>query len=210
MTLMAPARGRKAPPDADAGSSAAASREQDERLVERAQAGDSDAFNELAEKHTPMMLRILFRMLKDCERAWDAVQEALIKGWRNVGKFEGRSKFSTWLTRIGINEAYRGLARSPAEASDLDSIGDTVPGWGDRPDETFESREFLGVVSTALDSLPEDHRVPIVLRDLEGLSNRDAAESIGIEERAFKSRLHRGRMALRAELDDYFEAGYVK
>ncbi|MGB6424712.1 MAG: sigma-70 family RNA polymerase sigma factor [Solirubrobacterales bacterium] len=180
-------------------------------LIKRAQAGDAEAFNELADRHGSMVRRVLFRILKDCEQAWDAMQEALLGAWRNIGKFEGRAKFSTWLTRIGINEAYRGRRRSGPEVVGLeDSIGERVPDWGNRPDETFESREFLGAVGTALDSLSPDYRTAVVLRDLEGLSTRDAAASAGIEERAFKSRLHRGRMALRAELDEYFSAGYVR
>lgn len=179
-------------------------------LIERAQAGDAEAFNELAERHGSMVRRVLFRIVKDCEQAWDAMQEALFKAWRNIGKFEGRSKFSTWLTRIGINEAYRGLKRNSHELVDLDdSVGERVPDWGNRPDEIFESREFLGAINNALDSLSTDYRTAVVMRDLEGLSTREAAASVGIEERAFKSRLHRGRMALRAELDVYFDSGYV-
>jgi RNA polymerase sigma-70 factor (ECF subfamily) len=73
----------------------------------------------------------------------------------------------------------------------------------------FESREFLAAVERALGELPVDYRVAVTLRDLEGLSLREAADVVGIGERAFKSRLHRGRMALRAMLDQYFEEGYL-
>ncbi len=183
----------------------------DERLVARAQDGDRDAFNQLAERHSSMLRRVLFRITKNCEAAWDAMQDALLASWRNIGRFEGRSKFSTWLTRIGINEAYRGLRKGRAELLDLDdSVGELVPDWGNRPDQTFESREFLAAVSSGLDDLSVDFRAAIVARDVEGLSTREAAASLGIGERALKSRLHRGRMALRAELDSYFDEGYVR
>lgn len=182
----------------------------DERLVARAQDGDRDAFNELAERHSSMLRRLLFRITKDCEAAWDAVQEALLSSWRNIGRFEGRSKFSTWLTRIGINEAYRGMRKGQMELLELDdSVGERVPDWGNRPDDVFESREFLAAVSAGLDELSSDYRAAVVARDVDGLSTREAAEALGIGERALKSRLHRGRMALRAELDGYFEEGYA-
>ena len=182
----------------------------DERLVTRAQAGDQRAFNQLAERHSSMLRRVLFRIVKDCDAAWDAVQEALISAWRNIGRFERRSKFSTWLTRIGINEAYRGIRKRQHETVALDDlVGERVPDWGARPDEVFASREFLGAVSEGLDALSEDYRTAVVLRDVEGLSTKEAAAAVGVEERAFKSRLHRGRMALRAELDGYFAEAYV-
>jgi len=183
----------------------------DAGLVARAQAGDQQAFNELAERHSTMLRRVLFGITKNCEAAWDAVQEALLAAWRNIGGFEGRSRFSTWLTRIGINEAYRGLRRGGAELVELDdSVGDRVPDWGARPEEASESREFLAAVAKRLDGLPDDYRTALVLRDVEGFSTREAAEALEIGERAFKSRLHRGRLALRAELDGYFEEGYAR
>jgi RNA polymerase sigma-70 factor (ECF subfamily) len=79
-----------------------------------------------------------------------------------------------------------------------------IPAWGARPDELFESREFLAAVDHALAGLPHDYRVAVTLRDVEGLSTAEAAEVVGIGERALKSRVHRGRLALRGELDDYF------
>jgi RNA polymerase sigma-70 factor (ECF subfamily) len=114
------------------------------------------------------------------------------------------------LTRIGINEAYRGLRKGRVELLELDdSVGERVPDRAARPEEASESREFLAAVAARLDELPDDYRTALVLRDVEGLSTREAAEALGIGDRAFKSRLHRGRMALRAELDGYFEQGYA-
>lgn len=182
----------------------------DDVLVLRAQDGDRRAFNELAERHSSMLRRVLFGITKNCEAAWDAVQEALLAAWRNIGRFERRSKFSTWLTRIGINEAYRDLRNGRAELLELDdSLGERVPDRRARPEQSFESQEFLAAVAERLDDLSEDYRSAVVLRDVEGYSTREAAATLGIGERAFKSRLHRGRMALRAELDGYFEEGYA-
>lgn len=179
--------------------------------MRRAQDGDSAAFGELADRHSSMLRRVLFRIAKDCEMAWDAMQEALFGAWRNIGRFQGRSKFSTWLTRIGINELYGDLRRARHETVELDdSVGERVPDWGAAPDRALESQEFLGAIEGGLDGLPESYREAVVLRDVEGFSTREAATIVGIGERAFKSRLHRGRMSLRSGLDDYFSEGYVR
>jgi len=181
----------------------------EDRLVSRAQAGDGRAFDELADRYSTRLRRLLYRITRDCDAAYDAVQEALVRAWQNIGRFEGRSRFSTWLTRIGINEAYRGIRRTRAEIAQdpHDLVGEHVHDWGNLPDEVFETREFLAAVDGALAELPRDHRTAVTLRDVEGFSTSEAAEVLGIGERALKSRLHRGRMALRSSLDDYFAEG---
>ena len=128
----------------------------DERqLVTRAQAGDSEAFNELADRYSTRLRRVLYRITRDCDAAYDAVQEALFHAWQNIGRFEGRSRFYTWLTRIGINEAYRVMRKAPVELLDIDdSVGQRVPDWGSLPDDVFESREFLRAIDTAIGELP--------------------------------------------------------
>lgn len=176
----------------------------------RARAGDSAAFTVLVDRYSTRLRRLLYRITRDCDAAQDAVQEALTRAWLSIDRFEGRARFYTWLTRIGINEAYNGMRRQPAETLELDDqVGERVPDWGRRPDELFESREFLGAIDQALARLPLDYRTAVTLRDVEGLSTEESAEILGIGERALKSRLHRGRMALRAQLDGYFEDGYV-
>jgi len=212
----APASEARATSDPDSGlqsasraSSTLAAEEQ--RLVARARAGDQAAFAILAEPYRVRLRRVLFRITRDCDAAQDAVQEAMTRAWLNIDRFEGRSQFYTWLTRIGINEAYNGMRRQPAETLELDDqVGERVADWGGRPDEVFESREFLRATDEALGRLPLDYRAAVTLRDIEGLSTTEAAEILGINERALKSRLHRGRMALRAQLDSYFAAGYVR
>lgn len=175
----------------------------------RARSGDDAAFGILAERYRVRLRRTLFRITGDCDAAQDAVQEALVRAWLNIGSFEGRSGFFTWLTRIGINEVFR-TRRPPTETLDVDDgVGARVPGWGDQPDRVFESREFLSAVGRALGRLSLDYRTAVTLRDVEGLSTAEAAEVLGIGERALKSRLHRG-MALRSHLDHYFEHGYAE
>lgn len=177
----------------------------DDALVARAKAGGDDAFEMLAERHSTPLRRLLYRMTRDCEAAKDAVQEALASAWRSLGRFEGRSRFSTWFTRIGINAAYSGMRRENELLFDpQDDLHRDSPDWGNQPDEVFESREYLAAVDTALQQLPDDYRTAVVLRDVQGYSTEEAAELLGIGQRALKSRLHRGRTALRARLDDHF------
>lgn len=182
----------------------------DEQLVKGAQGGDRAAFDQLVERHLTTATRVANRLADNREAAADAVQEALLRAWQRIDAFEGRARFSTWLVRIVVNEVYRAGERSTPELPEPpDLVGERVPTWGTRPDEQFETREFLDAVARALDELPLDYRTSVVLRDVEGLSTAEAAEVLGIGERAMKSRLHRGRMALRAKLDGYFEEGYL-
>jgi RNA polymerase sigma-70 factor (ECF subfamily) len=175
-------------------------------LVALAQAGDEDAFEQLVSRYSPRLSNVLVRITREPEGAQDALQDALLRAWQNIGRFQARSSFFTWLTRISINEAYRTIRRNQAPAALPldDAAGERIPHWGGQPDEVFESREFLAAVDAALSRLPLDYREVLVLRDVEGLATSEAAEVLGIGERALKSRLHRGRMALRRELDEFF------
>jgi len=184
---------------------------EDRHLVALAQAGEREAFDELAGRYSVRLRRVLWRITGDLEATDDAVQETLVRAWRNIARFQGRSGFFTWLTRIGINESYRAMRGSNQEPLGLlDDVGRRIPDWRARPEDTVESREFLAAVERALGGLPTDYRAAVLLRDIEGMSTIEAAEALAINERALKSRLHRGRMALRAELDSYFREGYVR
>lgn len=179
----------------------------DQELVAAAQQGDEAAFATLVNRYGTRIRHILARITADEDAAQDAMQDALLRAWKNIRSFQGRSGFFTWLTRIAINEAYRTRRRADGRAALPldDAIGERIPTWGHQPDEIFEAREFLNALDAALDSLPEEYRVAVVLRDLEGFDTGEAAGLLGIGEAALKSRLHRGRMALRREMDSYFK-----
>ncbi|MGO9959803.1 MAG: RNA polymerase sigma factor [Solirubrobacteraceae bacterium] len=181
-----------------------ASRElSEDALVERAAGGDTAAFEELVMRHADRLFASLRRFGLDDAEAQEVAQETFLRAWRSLPRFERRSAFFTWLYRIGFNEAQRRLARRPAAGSlvspderPLEEFVDERPG----PAEQAESRELRLALDRALAQLPADLRVPVVLRDIEGLSTREAASLVGLGEPAFKSRLHRGRMALRGLL----------
>jgi RNA polymerase sigma-70 factor, ECF subfamily len=180
-------------------------------LVRRARAGDQDAFAQLVMNHADRVYGALRRFGLDPDEADEVAQEVFVRAWRGLARFEERSQFSTWLYRIAFNEAQRRLSRRPAPRAqpDPDRGADPIlalpeaPELG--PDAQTLDREFQKALEEALDELPADWRTAVVLRDVEGLSTHDAAEIAGVREAAFKSRLHRGRMQLRALLEPYIE-----
>jgi RNA polymerase sigma-70 factor, ECF subfamily len=175
----------------------------EETLIARAAGGDMAAFEELVMRNADRLFASLRRFGLDDAEAQEVAQETFLRAWRSLPRFEGRSRFFTWLYRIGFNEAQRRLARRPAAGivvstaeRPVDELADGRPG----PTEQAEREELRAALRRALGELPVDLRAPVVLRDIEGLSTREAAAVLDLGESAFKSRLHRGRMALRSLL----------
>jgi RNA polymerase sigma-70 factor, ECF subfamily len=179
-------------------------------LIRRARAGDEDAFAELVATHADRVYSMLRRFGLDPDEADEVAQEVFVRAWRGLARFEERAQFSTWLYRIAFNEAQRRLSRrrparaerEPDRVHPIDSLSESLE-LG--PEAQTLDRELERTLESALAELPADWRAAVVLRDVEGLSTRDAAEVVGIREAAFKSRLHRGRMQLRALLGPYLE-----
>ncbi|MGA2012464.1 MAG: sigma-70 family RNA polymerase sigma factor [Solirubrobacteraceae bacterium] len=172
-------------------------------LVRRAADGDMSAFEELVMRYADPLFASLRRFGLDEAEAQEVAQETFLRAWRALPRFEQRSRFYTWLYRIGFNEAQRRLARRPAAGvtvtageDALADVADARPG----PAEEAEQEDLRRALARALGQLPPDLRVPVVLRDIEGLSTQEAASLLELGEPAFKSRLHRGRMALRGLL----------
>ncbi len=179
-------------------------------LVRRAQAGDQEAFGQLVEAHAERVYGALRRFGLDPSEADEVAQEVFLRAWRGLPRFEERARLSTWLYRIAFNEAQRRLSRRPPPGAEAGSDAEDpiaalpeAPQFG--PEARALDREFERVVERALSQLPPEWRAAVVLRDLEGLSTEEAARVVGVREAAFKSRLHRGRMRLRALLEPYLE-----
>ena len=179
-------------------------------LIRRARAGDEDAFAELVVAHADRVYGALRRFGLDPGEADEVAQEVFVRAWRGLSRFEERSRFSTWLYRIVFNEAQRRLARRPpvqrAGETDRDDLVVSLPESPESgPEAQTLDRELEQTLDRALGQLPADWRAAVVLRDIEGLSTHDAADIAGVGEAAFKSRLHRGRMQLRALLEPYLD-----
>lgn len=177
-------------------------------LIDRARAGDEDAFAELVAAHGEQVYGALRRFGLDADEADEVALDVFVRAWRGLHRFEGRAKLSTWLYRIAFNEAQRALSRRRPPGADPGADGeDPVAALADDelhgPDARALDREFGEVLDRSLAQLPPEWRIAVVLRDLEGLSTEEAAEITGLRQAAFKSRLHRGRMRLRELLASY-------
>jgi RNA polymerase sigma-70 factor (ECF subfamily) len=199
------ARPRSAPSRAPV--SAPVARSDEARLVERSQAGDRLAFEELVRRHADRLYAVALRFVADADEAEEVTQEAFLRAWRSIDKFELRSQFFTWLYRIGINEAKRRAERRPP-AGTVSSIEDTpiedAPDWSEAPEFRAEQGHLRRVLEEAVRALPFEYRAPLILRDVEGLSTQEAADVMELREAAFKSRLHRARLAVRRAVDQYY------
>lgn len=180
--------------------------EEEAVLVERAKARDRDAFEELVRRHADRLYAVVLRFVADGDEAQEVTQEAFLRAWRSIPRFEGRSAFFTWLYRIGINEAKRRAGRRPpvpVVSLDDEPIPE-APDWSEAPETRSDQRDLRAVLERAIRGLPVEYRATIILRDVEGLSTREAAEVMDLGEAAFKSRLHRARLAVRRAVDEHY------
>lgn len=174
----------------------------DHELVALARAGDADAFEEVVRRHSPRVYRTLVRVLGSSTLAEDVTQETFIRAWRALGSFRGEARISTWLFRIAMNEANRHLAREARrELLPFDDAMLDVPDLAADTPALVERGEVEAELERCLAELPASYRAAVILRDVEGLTNEEAAEALELNVRNFKSRLHRGRMELRRRLE---------
>jgi len=188
----------------------------DQALVEKAKAGDYQAFEALVNRYEGKVYRLSMRMLRNQEDAEDALQEAFLQVYRGLKGFEGRSSFSTWLFRLATNVCLMKIRHRETEPARLLPLEDYLPrheegehphiqDWPDKPEEVLLTKESREKMLEALEKLPPEYRAVFILRDVEGFSNAEAGEALGISVAAVKSRLHRARLTLRGMLSDYFE-----
>ncbi len=174
-------------------------------LVGRARAGDVEAFERLAGVHTDHLYTVVLRLVGDRAEAEDVVQETLLRAWRGIGRFQGRSLFFTWLYRIAINEANRALEKRFRAGRSVqvneEAVQLAAPARQE-PANQAEQAELHAALEAAIAELAPAYRTAFVLRDIEGFSTREAAEIAEIGEAAFKSRLHQARLKVRAVVGD--------
>lgn len=176
----------------------------DDVLVAAAQRGDGAAFDELVRRHSTPMFRVAFRVLGDGVEAEDAVQDAWVSAWRSLRSFRGDSAPSTWLYRVVTNAALA-LIRRRRSTVLVDPIDEafgrlTCGSDSDTPEAHAVRREEAVLVQRAIATLAPSQRVPLVLRELEGLSYDEIAEVLDVSVTALHSRLHRARVALLSRL----------
>lgn len=179
------------------------STETDEQLVASAREGNERSFDQLVSRHARRTYGMVARILADRTAAEDVVQETFVRAWRALPSFRGDAQFSTWLYRIAVNEANRHLARETRrELVSYEDVMSKVPDIAADVPSRAESAETRRQLEQLLAELPGNYRAAVVLRDIEGLTNEEAAYLLELDLRNFKSRLHRGRMALRKGLEE--------
>ena len=182
-------------------------------LVERARAGDFDAFEQLVGRHERRLYALAWHVTRNHHDAQDTVQNALMAAVEHLEAFREDASFKTWITRITVNQALKLLRRrrgrrlaDPAE--DEDGAGILPPqfiaDWRDDPQAALDRRELRQVLEEGIEQLPEGQRLVFVLRDIEDLSVAETAETLGISAANVKVRLLRARLALREHLTRRF------
>lgn len=181
-------------------------------LIRRLRDRDERAFRELIELYRDRVFNVTFRMLGNKAEAEDIAQEVFIAVFKTVDTFREESKFSTWLYRVAVNHTKNRIKylarrndrnRTELDENTADSEGGSLGGGAarpSRPDKALEGAQLEQVLQAAINTLDEEHRALVVLRDIEELSIEEICEITGIPDGTVKSRLHRARAALRKKL----------
>ena len=177
----------------------------DDLLVAGVLAGETGLFEELMRRYNQRVYRVARAIVKDETEAEDVMQQAYLNAFTHLQQFAGRSKFSTWLTRIVIHEALRRRRRTrrgddyvprDGESDAMSEVESAVPS----PERQAYASELKRLVEESVDALPDTYRAVFMLRDIEGLSTAETAEGLELGEEAVKTRLHRARAIVRREL----------
>lgn len=194
----------------------------EKNLLERAKSGDIAAFEQLVDSYQKRIFNIALRMLGNYDDAGDLTQEVLIRIFKSIKSFKEQSSFSTWIYRITTNVCLDEIRkRKNRKVVSLDEEIKLDDGEMKRqfesdeptPEETAEAEDLKKIVNMAIEKLNEEHRVVIILRDIQGLSYEEISEVLKLPEGTVKSRINRARQALKNILSEKRELileGYVK
>ena len=185
--------------------------EEEAAILAKAQQGDREAFWDLAAPSVDAIYRLAHRLVRSDEDAEDVVQEAYLQALKAIGEFRGHSRFTTWIHRIAVNQALMKLRKRRNDVFPLDSVdsGDigyplSLMDWSESALDEVVRQEAVGTLESAIEELPIDLKTVVVLRDVNGLSNEEAAQALDLPLGAVKWRLHRARSLLRDRLTGYF------
>ncbi len=183
--------------------------------LEALQNGDQIEFAKVVDAYSGYIYRLALKMLQNPQDAEDILQETFIKAYKALPKFDGRAKISTWLYRIATNEALMFLRRKRPETISVEVPQEQeteqeirpieIVDWCCLPEGELMSDEARRFLDQSVEELPERLKTTFILRDIEGLSTKEAADVLGISETAVKTRLHRARLQLRESLSVYYK-----
>ncbi len=188
---------------------------EEQELIGRMQAGDSTAVTDLASTYGPRIHQLAFRYMKNWEDAEEVTQDVLMKVHRKIDAFRGDAALSSWIYRITFNTAMSRLRNGRfsrphevprQETPSMDGADRAVQepaDWSSLADDRVLRGEMRQRLIGALRHLPEVYRVPVILRDIQGLSTEEASAVLRVKSQTLKSRLHRGRLILREHLREF-------
>lgn len=178
-------------------------------LLAQARGGHSEAFDALCQPHKRRLLRNTYRITRNHEDAEDALQDSFLRAFLHINRFDGRSAFSTWLTRIAINSALMIIRkRRNGRVTDMGIPGELgveelewdVTDHAANPEQSYAQREIENILASEIRALRPSIRTAIEMQQLQELSTRETAGRLGISVAAAKSRLFHGRVALRSAM----------
>jgi len=182
-------------------------------LIERLKAGDQEAFETIFNLYSPKLYGVAKRILGEVADTEEVIQDVFWTVYRKAKSFRGNSRLSTWLHRLTINAALGKIRREKKHSKEVEyeeylpkfqddghHLVRPVVDWSDTLDEKYAKQEMQGLLAQALDQLKPDDKSVVVLSDLEGMSDKEIAATIGLTVSAVKTRLHRARLFLRGQL----------
>ena len=189
-------------------------------IIRKAQAGDERAFARLVKDYESVVYSFAYKVCHDKDKAEEAWQDTFVNVFRKLKQFDGKSKFTTWLYSIVVNNCLMKHRRSKLEQATvridapegfhedpvLDAGGhvvQTIPSWKDTPMDSLMNKELRTLLDAAIEKLPLDYRVVFILRDVEGQSAEAVSKMLKLSVPAVKSRLRRARVFLREQLNEY-------
>ena len=191
--------------------------ENEAALVAQARIGNGGAFATLVNQYDRNIYRLALNITHNRDDAEDVLQEAFLKAYTHLDRFQGNSRFYTWLVRITVNEALMKLRKrrgnrtvsldEPVSTGDTQFMPQEIEDWRDGPQQRYARTEMQAILNEAIHSLEPQFRIVVVLRAMEELSTKETAELLGLSVPAVKARLLRGRLKLREQLNEYFGRG---
>lgn len=192
----------------------------EQAVLRKAQAGDERAFAQLVREYESVVYSFAYKVCHDREKAEEAWQDTFVNVFRKLKQFDGKSKFSTWLYSIVVNnclmkhrrtkldqatvsiDAPEGFHEDPVKDQE-GHIVQTIASWKDTPIDSVMNKELRALLDNAIEQLPLEYRMVFILRDVEGQSAKDVSKMLKLSVPAVKSRLRRARVFLREQLNGY-------
>ncbi len=192
----------------------------DQEIIKRAQNGDEHAFTEIVKRYETLVYSFAFKVCRDSNKASETWQDTFVNVYRKLHQFDGRSKFTTWLYSVVVNNCRMKRRQRKLDQASVSIDGpelshdgagseqeghtvQTIPSWKETPLDDVMDKELRTLLDSAIQKLPYDYRVVFVLRDIEGLSAVETGKILKLSVPAVKSRLRRARVFLRERLNPY-------